>query len=312
MDDKKEIQEQKQITKNYEIEESNDLDYDEYDFKIDEWLDKVNNENIEPKATLYGFKSSTGESKELLWQWEGRENIPSIHEVGLQFGSGRYVMIFNIPKGINSDKKTTSRRFRIGSYYDQAKRNLANGLNYNAQFNSCLPFPMQKEKIEDTKKGFSEVVEVINMLKPLLTNNNNNAMQEAGMVSQMMIGMFQNVNKLMQSQMLENMKMMNDLNRKTLSIDYDNEESEDLENDGVIGMIKPLLKFLPMLLKKGAVGEAAKTMVTENEDFQRLIKNTKDLYKVVRYLRQTSGKEKTDLVLQKLNIPITDFEEIEN
>lgn len=94
--------------------------------ELDQWQAGERIEESTLQVVLYRLR--TGKGKERVWKWQ--DEIPDEHEIGLQFGSGVY-MVYAVLSAPGGFRKVKHRRFTLAASYDaeRARAQREQGLN---------------------------------------------------------------------------------------------------------------------------------------------------------------------------------------
>lgn len=107
----------------YENPEDNEI-ASTFDYKLENWLKRVNTEEIEPVMYIYKYNTTTASKRRLCGKFVGID-LPDEHAIGLNYGGGKYMASVVIPTSSGEKPKQTSFHFEIDSCYDQMKRQAA-------------------------------------------------------------------------------------------------------------------------------------------------------------------------------------------
>jgi hypothetical protein len=94
------------------------------DDKINNFIERANVENLTPCMYVYKYKLNSSTQRSLCGKFEG-EDIPDEHNIGLQYGSGRYLAIVQVPSGEKQARKQSTIGFEISTNYDDLRRTAA-------------------------------------------------------------------------------------------------------------------------------------------------------------------------------------------
>jgi len=102
--------------------ESSTVQSKEQEDRIRDWIDQDNAENISPSATLYRYPDFKNNKRLKNQVNYFRDLIPSKHELGLEYGSGDYFLVLQIPAGKKQPARCTSYNFHLDKSYDLLKQ----------------------------------------------------------------------------------------------------------------------------------------------------------------------------------------------
>jgi len=283
----------------------------QFDAALSEWIEKENFTNDESIATLYKHDNPKG-GREKVQVWEWHNEIPSAHSIGLQFGSGRYTILFKIPK----KKAIRGYTFRLSEYYDEMRRTQSAGNNQPGTMPQYYPVSGGKSQATENNgiEASLNVIELIfiGMVMPLMArvSEQKPASQQLPDFSGLAMQNYQNMMTLAKTNALEMARMGRMLTDKTItaSLEGENEdmtdETETNRPPTILEQIMPLVnQFLPMLLNNNPAASAAVNVVKAMPQYKELAANPAQLAEVVNYLDKSKGKAATTKILKKLNIP---------
>ena len=294
-----------------------DVSYSESDSKINEWLDSNRVENYQPFLTVYKFRHETGTEKEQCETYRGE--IPSRHEIGLEYGGGRFLVIMGNGAYDKKLRKTTSFQFRLHNSYDAKSREYYAVKMKNSGLGSA---PAGSQISADPRQTFAESLALVqsiqnnmlSMFRPLIerallpapaapapaaVNPLHETMQSAAIFKQ-----------LIKSNMEDTVSIMNDLTRKTLELnqreiaDYSDDDDELPPEkksmfDKILELAEPLL---PLLIKNTVAAKATAAGIRAIPAFREVVKDTELVRRVISYVDAKESPEKADIALRNLGI----------
>jgi hypothetical protein len=279
-------------------------DYDEnieISDQLQRWLDDVNSEKLPTTCNLYKFDHPvTGHAKVQIWQYA--HEIPDAHTIGMQFGSGRYMLIVKVPASHTQKAFVQSRTFRIAPYYDTMRRQAVTSANTLPAGSPPQQMIVRENPMQGMEAFMAMFSQFITMIAPLI---NRPAMSPAGE----MAAMYGGINKVMQQQALETASLLSDMQRKISNVPIPpNEEDEGEGMDTpktptLLEQIAPYIaKFLPAILGKGPVAATTVQTVKSLPQFKHVVNDPVQVKQLIEHLDKTQGKLKTDKVLAKFKI----------
>lgn len=298
-----------------EIENGNELDQGEekeeesgFDFieaedlprNIDSALKDFLNRNKlldrEYKVSLYKYAHpNQGLKKELQYQYF--DECPTEHDIGLTFGSGRYIIILGVHDKVGK-WRTASSKFNIAVHYDKMKEEKDKG---------ALPhFPTPVFQGQggggNMNAGLGMVKEVIGMLLPLIAYNQKQANTDP---FEMMGDSYKSMSKVLTQSLLDNTQMINDAVRKNLDLSETYEDGEETTGlMGVVNTLSPILeKLVPYII--GGDQKATKSgidAIKNNPLYKVVIQDKKALKKLYKFIKEKHGAKVLGEVVSKLNI----------
>ena len=270
-----------------------------YDNDVQDWLQS--NKLIDRSYNFRVYKyvnPNHGERKELVGNWT--DCIPTEHEVGQQFGGGRYIAILNITDDTGR-RRVTSAKFRIHSSYDiTAQQYKANNL-----FMQPGSYPVMAGNQRGNGSSLNEAMDVLAKMMAIITpaiamqNNSQNNFPE------MMMENYKMINSMMKRSIQDNMQFANDMNRReaglTETVETDEEASGAIN---IINQVVPLIeKFMPYITgRNNATTAATITAVKALPQYQQLIKSKSILKSFCEFIDQKHGQEVTDQLLSKFKV----------
>lgn len=246
-------------------------------------------------ATCYLYKYdnyTSGEAKSTLHKYDGGD-IPDQDEVGKQWGSGRYLLVLGIPASGGRKALMRAYKFRINPVYDIQR--------------TGLPAAQQVPVSHDSgKNGMAEAFTMLQgllaMLIPLFQRPS-----ESPDMNKILMGNFDMFGGLMKKQMMENIELMNDYQRRLQLV----KEGADMRNDDegeeqaatIIDQLKPLLaEWLPKLIGGGREAKVVSKIVKDSQMFKEIAKNQNMVRSLISYLDKEKGREESDKILSTLGM----------
>lgn len=250
---------------------------------------------------LYKLDGNTGNGMACIDKFTDCDP-PDEHEVGLQYGSGRYMLMMTVPETDKRKKIVRSYKFKCHPSYD-SRRNDSSG-----RIQLPPEYFMNNRKDNSLVEAFTMMQGMLTTLIPLFKPTETPDLQK------IMSSNYSIVSEIMKKQALSSADMMIDYQRKLSSLkqigsgdgnvrnDNGNDESDSGVLD-VIAQIAPLLEqWLPKLLGGGKQSQVVGNLVRESAMFQEISKNRKLINGLIAHLDSTRGKEETDKVLKALQV----------
>lgn len=290
-----------------EVENSELEELNSFDQQLQEWID-IESAGVSPKVYLYRFDNfNSGNEKSLVYKYEGMD-IPDAHDVGLQFGSGRYLILATIPAKKGEKSKVKGFRFKINTSYDNMR--LSGGGNTP----NLNPLPIfntmqgNNSKGGGLNEGITVIKEVMALFMPLISlslQKSSNTPQLPDL-SGFMMKQYSTMSEVMKQNLIETSKTVAEAQRyrlENLNSEDNTEESEEGESGSMIEKFLPLIEqFLPLITGNNPAATATIATVKKLPDFKRIAQNKVELNKLISYLDQKEGKEVTDNLLKKFKI----------
>jgi hypothetical protein len=241
------------------------------DDKINNFIERANVENLTPCMYVYKYKQNSSTQRSLCGKFEG-EDIPDEHNIGLQYGSGRYLAIVQVPSGEKQARKQSTIGFEISPNYDDLRRTAAvtgqlpylNSLPVRNA--SMVPQNAQADNMTMLRETMSFMAELFGKMQgaapaPLQQNTD-----IAGLMLQQYKGMGDvlKANLLQTDSMMQEAlksKLMAEMKHLTGSMNNNEPEPDESEPPNIIQALLPeLIKILPAILsspKTAALMQAA-------------------------------------------------------
>jgi len=248
-------------------------------------------------CTIYKYDDPIhGKKKSVMWQ--GEDEFKTENEIGLEFGSGRFLVMINAVTP-NGQPKIATKVTNIHAIYDQRKYEydqkqrgisgvdrqvIVSGGNGGGDLNATL--------------GMLE--KIITLMLPLIVGQR----QAQPDFTDIMSETYKSVNKTMRQMLLDNSQLFNDLQRENFEMgEVVEDESEVSGLQTVINTLAPILEnALPLLMGGGQKSVATVKTVKALPLFKQLTKTQKGLKTMVSFIDQKHGKEVTEKLLSKFKI----------
>lgn len=284
-----------------EIMESGEISESELaisDLGLKDWFLKNRFEDTDYKVSLYRYLNPQfGERKSLVYQWT--EELPSEHEIGLKYGSGRYELFVCLTDR-RGKRRIYHSKFRISEEYDKLRGEPVpaasmvlhgNGGNGAAGLDSA----------------FNMMAKVIALITPIMQANNshNNNTFEPSKISEMMIESYKGMNEVLKRNTLDNTQFLNDIQRRVSDMDGIVESDSEVTGlTGFINSIAPLIeKFLPIFTGKSNMQtRAAMGVLKQMPAYNEVVNDKKKLNALIGFVTKKHGPEVTEKILKKLGL----------
>lgn len=240
--------------------------------------------------------SGSGETKAFVGKFEDCEP-PDEALIGQRYGAGRYILTCQIPP-LPGKKEFSARvyKFRVSSAFDRHR-----DASTPAAIPAAIPAGMISPEA-GMMQAFSILERFVSLIMPMFNRPRDENV--LGILNQN----YQSVNDLMKKQMQDNMKMLTDYQR-TIA-DLGNGETmettateERPEPPSIIEQFGPLIQqWIPVLLGGGPKAAAAGALVQQVPQVQQVLKDKLQLRKIIMYLDQSQGPDRTDKILAALKI----------
>lgn len=298
---------------------------DTFDDRLRQWVEESNIESLQPVVYLYKYENPrTGDDKEFVQKWTNE--IPDYDTIGLTHGSGRYLIMVQIPRS-KTDRKIKSKalRIRIGTRYDRLKAEQDNAVRQatisasggsfagSAPVSGLQPLTTQSDSLNH---AFGMMKDMFSMFMPLLIKS----MQPAPMAVQNQNPADMNLMMMQSAKMIQDMAKNNarDIAQFTREIVSQNinpqtqlpapaeREYEDMPPQNpptFIEQIMPVVaQLLPALIAGGPKAALTAGAVNAMPQVQQVLQNKEELKKFVDAFDKKIGKEQVDKVLKSLKV----------
>jgi len=261
--------------------------------QINDFIARNNLLEIEAVYYLYKFDSNTGNAKSFIHKYSAVEP-PDEDTIGRTFGAGRYLVILAIPRCDKAPKGyMRSYQIKIHSYYDTLKQAPA----------APVPTIIQQSG-GNFSDAFEMIAKIVAIITPLLQRSQQPQIPD---MSAMLFKTYEATNEVLKKSMTENVKNLGEMQRKILSLENGEMNTEvdtdEEEETSLLETLKPLImEWLPKLIGNGPESKVVQSVVKNTPQFKRIISNKQEFKTLVSYLDQQQGKEVTDKVLGSLKL----------
>lgn len=261
--------------------------------QINAFIARNNLLEIEAVYYLYKFDSNTGNAKSFIHKYSAVEP-PDEDTIGRTFGAGRYLVILAIPRCDKAPKGyMRSYQIKIHSYYDTLKQAPA------------APAPtIIQQSGGNFSDAFEMIAKIVAIITPLLQRSQQPQVPD---MSAMLFKTYEATNEVLKKSMTENVKNLGEMQRKILSLENGEMNTEvdtdEEEETSLLETLKPLImEWLPKLIGNSPESKVVQSVVKNTPQFKRIISNKQEFKTLVSYLDQQQGKEVTDKVLGSLKL----------
>jgi hypothetical protein len=266
--------------------------------KLQEWADKESAEDDIPQVWLYKYDHARhGKGKSLVWQGE---EVPDENTVGITYGSGRYLVLMQLPKSADKDKRIKGYCFRCHESYDRLHE------EWKAQQQKPAQPSPQSAGGNSLNEGLQQVAAIIQVIAPLIRQGQAPAGPSVDQAGALMLKTYEQVGTMLAKSQIETHKMLSDTLAATRDDGYDDDDQDDDEEteggDIVTQLAKLAGEYLPTIIGKGPASSALAAVVKASPQLRKIRKSKGDMVKLVGYLDQLHGAEKVDKALAKIGI----------
>lgn len=260
--------------------------------KLKEWAARENPECLTVRTYIYKYDNpTTGDNKVLCDRVD--EDIPDPHQVGMMYGSGRYMMIVAIPDGTQQQKKVKGLRFRLHARYDELRKNAGSVVSMGAP-PAAVPVP-----VNSMRDGLEMVKAVVEILRPMIDNRPAAAVSAGPDITKILESNYEMMAGMMRRSLTDSQQMIQEVHKAKL------ESGGDPVNDepDFLARVMPLVQqFLPLILGGGGTAATTAAIVRSIPEVKKVIGDRGELVRVVSWLDKSQGKEKTDRILAALRV----------
>ena len=262
--------------------------------QLENWLAEANPENLDTTVTLYRKDPVRGD-KHVVQQWTNY--LPSINDVGMQFGSGRYILYVSFPQGKDQLRGVKTVTWNIDKNYDR--------LRVEAGIVDHAPGVPPIIRVNSPTPGGSSIGEmltliqaIVNMIAPLVKGGGN----QASVQPEMIAASYKLMGAAMRESFVEQARAMNQLLLESRTGQVQDVGEYD-DRPTWLEQITPLLEqIIPAILGRGAKSDLAVASVKALPQYQQLVNDQKKLTRLVSEAKKRFPKEQVDEVMKKLGI----------
>lgn len=308
--------------------QENDAEGSSVDLEVEErladWLETNRVENGSPVATLYKFSGDSGETREQVDYFRGV--FPSRHEIGLEYGPGRYILIIRNTT-TSKGAKSTSVRFRLHESYAEKslkfkreraeKERLALGQSNGTP--SALPPPQtgKESLIEAFTLVRSMQADTLAMFKPILERILTPAAPPVALPAPK--SPFEDYalsRQIMKDSLKESMSMMTMVQKAMIDARSGSADPDDLDDEEklpdekqslfekIIALAEP---FINILAQNNIAAKMAAAGIKAAPQFKEVIKDAGLARRIISYVEQKEGPERASVALKNLGIAREDY-----
>ncbi|NOR84601.1 hypothetical protein GQ473_00640 [archaeon] len=263
------------------------------------------NSIVQEQAVVYIYKHAPGGGRsgmELCTQVTGE--MPDEHNIGLQFGSGKYRVVIQA-NDADGRSYSTSKTFQLHKRYD-ILMNQGNSNPAMAAMQSLVPIVSSSPN--NNNNGMGNMREMLVMmqsfmqiLQPLIGGGRQ---QEPEYVGKMFAENFKMMNESMRTVYSDTSQFLNEKLRDNNGLgEVVESESEVTGVMGMIGTIIPLVeKFLPAILDNKPGGKLTVETIKALPQFQKMSKDRDMINKLVGHIYKKHGEDAARLACKKFGI----------
>lgn len=264
--------------------------------RISSFLQRIDLDDSTATFYLHKYENYlSGESKAFIDKFEDCDP-PDEYLIGKKYGSGRYLLTLVIPPVRGKHQgHTRVYRFRVHPSFDK-------GINDNRVMNYPVHLQQSSPGSEGINQAFQLLERMMSVFMPILNRPKDEN------VLDILNQNYRSVNEIMQRQMLDNVEMISRYQKNIADIGSEEtmkttETEEESETPSIIEQFYPLIQqWIPILLGGGAQAKAASTIAQQVPQIQQVLRDKVQLRRIIQYLDNTHGVEKTNKILSALRI----------
>src|SRR3990172_4587296 len=281
----------------YDVDTGNDESFIDPSFmeKMNEFIARSNIDVGNITFYLYKYENRfSGAAKSILKKYANGDQPPDEDEIGRQFGSGRYLVMMTVPAPPGGKSKVRAYNFKLHEHYDTIRNNAP--VSAAAQSSGTGDFIQMFTMMQGMMHTMMQtIIPLIRQEKP----------PENPDFAKLMAQNYQMVNEITKKQMLDNVDLMGDFQRKIAMMskrggqaaidDFSDTEQDDDEEQGsgvfaIIEQLKPFLDdWLPKLIGSGQQSKAVTSIVKSTSMFKEIAKNRSMINALIAHLDSTAG-----------------------
>lgn len=287
----------------YDIEEILDEDMDTEgdlyrtaDVQLQSYLTKQKLLDSSFVISIYRYDNPHTQQKSFCGKFV--DMIPSEHEIGLEYGSGKFLTVLQAVNGRGKRKGTTS-TFKIDKRYDRLKEEKEQK-TINAAPNQ-QPVVYAGNPIDNTDQMLKLMQTMISMLIPLIRPT-----QQPQSMGEVMSDNFKSMNDVMKNVYMDNAQFYNDVIRDKSNLPEVVEgESEASGFMGILSQITPLIEaLLPKITSRGQQSVDAVNQIKSMPGYNQVMKDARVIKGLVNFIEEKHGVDTAAKVAKKFNLKI--------
>jgi hypothetical protein len=230
------------------------------DDKISFFIARTNVENLNPCMYVYKYKANSSTQRSLCGKFDG-DDIPDEHTIGLQYGSGRYLVILQVPAGEKQVRKQGSYTFEIGTVYDELRRTAAATGTLPPLYSLPIRGGLQQPSNTSQTDNMTMLRETMSFMAELFGKMQGSVPhqpQHSPDMSALMLQQYKGMGEVLKDNLLKTdafmqealkVKMLAEKGDRSKKGNEEYEENEPTEQPNLIQALLPeLIKLLPALL----------------------------------------------------------------
>jgi hypothetical protein len=276
---------------------------------IEEYKEEARRRDTTPKATIYKYENEKSGQDRIFAGYFTGDEIPNRHNIGLLYGSGRFTIELDQPKGKADEAEECNLTFKIHSIYDalKAKADAENRRKeIDAGGNPALMVQPQ------ANQSFQMAKDILTMILPLVKAANPPAAIPAPAARTEspadMFNSYQMMQKLLKTQLFDTAATYREFSRRYAgpetieTAETDEEETEQKEPSIVEKIITMIEPFFGLIAQKSESAKLAAMGLKAAPQFIGILNDPALCRLIVNHFDRTRGREKSDIALKNIGI----------
>jgi len=279
---------------------------------IDEYKAEAHRRDTTPKCTVYKYTDEkSGQDRVFAGYFTGDE-LPNRHTIGLLYGSGRYFIQLEQPKGSAEEGEETTLLFRIHAIYDQLKAK-ADAEKYRKESAEMQASGNGGQMVQvQAAQSFGMVKDILSLILPVLKAQNQAAAAPAPRQETPadMLNAYTMMQKLLKNNLFDTAATYREFNRRFTSQDeIEDQDTQSIEEqkqkeggsllEKIISLIEP---FFAMIADKSPAGRIAAQGLRSAPQFLDVLNDPQLCRMIIQHFDKTKGRAKSDIALQNIGI----------
>lgn len=263
--------------------------------KMYEFFQRENIDQNEPTYYLYKYENEASKRRKIVDRYQDVVP-PDEHDIGMKFGSGKYILVLIISPN-EMFPKGTSRGFQffVDKVYDERVKASTPAAPPVQQQLPVIQYPPNQTNLLDT---ISMIEKIVGMVSPLLMQKTSTSGIDTAMRENYKV-----MGEIMKETMMENFKMISGFQNNQLK-QIEQEQNTEPEAPPIIQQFLPIImEWLPKLMGNDIQAKLTGNIVKSIPQIKDIVNDSQQLDAIVNYLVETQGVESTQQILQNLGIP---------
>jgi hypothetical protein len=254
------------------------------------WLQQIDAEEEKYIVTLFQYDNVNRQKQWQVAQWS--DECPTAHDIGIEYGPGEYRLLINIPARASTGGFKAV-KINIGPQYNILREKLGK----SSPASLAAPAVNAGNGLGQSVELLKTIVEIV---KPLVESKQ----QQGAGVAESLAGSFAMMQTIMQNQLQSNLKLYEDIQKRTINPpEPDEPEPEPEPEPDPLARLMPMIEeYLPMLLGKGPAAKATVAVVKSHPEVKKLLKSRGEFARFVAGLDKQIGRDKVDSLLKNFKV----------